>query len=111
MNELEKPWGNENVFEWYYRESTKDILINIESTNIQLSIIDAIAGIYKIINNGEPEKAMEFLYVLGELLIADSEGVGKVVIDEVVVQAEMLDFEKNVEHMLQHAEEERKDEI
>lgn len=110
MSGLEKPWGDRLVFDWYFEECDREIVVPIQNSNMGLAIVDAVSGIYDAVNHEHYEQAKSHLIKLGELLVGNAYNIGEDIMHDIVVDMQMEDFDNNLEHMLQHAEEERESE-
>lgn len=111
MSESEKPWGNELVFDWYFQECDREIVIPIKGSNMGLAIVDAVSGIYDAVNHEHYEQAKSHLIKLGELLVGNAYDIGEEIMHQIVVDMHMEGFDENLEHMLQHAEEDGEQDI
>lgn len=106
MSEYQKPWGDNDVFEWFTTVSQEDIIIPIgKGTGVGFSLIDALAGINNELENGNYELAQMFLRGVAELIIANSYGFGKEALDDLIVELNMLNIDEDIETILRHAEE------
>ncbi len=110
MSVSEKPWGNKLVFDWYFEECDKEIVVPIQNSNMGLAIVDAVAGIYNAVDHEHYDQAKDHLIKLGELLVGNAYNIGEDIMHDIVVDMQMDGFDEDLEHMLQHAEEERNNE-
>jgi hypothetical protein len=111
MSESKKPWGDGLVFDWYFQECDREIVVPIEGSNMGLAIVDAVSGIYDAVDSGRISDAKDHLIKLGELLVGNAYDIGEEIMHDIVVDMQMHGFEDDLEHMLQHAEEERDQEL
>jgi len=111
MSGSEKPWGNKLIFDWYHEECDREIVVPIQNSNMGLAIVDAVSGIYNAVDNEHYDQAKDHLIKLGELLVGNAYDIGEDIMHDIVVSMHMEGFEDDLEHMLQHAEEEREGEI
>jgi len=98
MNESENVWDNPEDF-WNYIEFNKKLIGISVSDEQGLDILNALRDIYLRIDK-EPNGAKEMLTMLGIVLLASSEGKGKIISNEIAVQAAMEEFEMHMNRIL-----------
>ena len=98
MNESKNAWDNPKDF-WEYVNSNKKLVGIAVSDEQGLDILSALRDIYFRIEK-EPDDAKQMLTMLGIILLASSEGNGKIVSNEIAVQAAMEEFEMHMNRML-----------
>ena len=98
MSESENAWDNPKDF-WDHVKSNKKLIGIAVSDDQGLDILNALRDIYLRIDK-EPDNAKQMLTMLGMILLASSEGQGKVISNEIAVQAAMEEFEIHMNRML-----------
>ena len=98
MNESENVWDNPEDF-WNHIQSNKKLIGIAVSDEQGLDILNALRDIYLRIEE-EPNDAKQMLTMLGIILLASSEGQGKVISNEIAVQAAMEEFDIHMNRML-----------
>jgi hypothetical protein len=98
MSESENAWDNPKDF-WDHIKSNKKLIGIAVSDDQGLDILNALRDIYLRIDK-EPDNAKQMLTMLGMILLASSEGQGKVISNEIAVQAAMEEFEIHMNRML-----------
>jgi hypothetical protein len=98
MNESKNAWDNPKDF-WEYVNSNKKLVGIAVSDEQGLDILNALRDIYFRIEE-EPDDAKQMLTMLGMILLASSEGNGKIISNEIAVQAAMEEFEMHMNRML-----------
>jgi hypothetical protein len=107
MSESKKPWGNDNIFDWY-REWDLEIAIGINE-HVKLSIMDALGSIYEEIVNNKMEEAAKQLCMLAEIVVSANLENSEELLGEYMVELGMYDIDKNIEHFFEHHAEEYKE--
>lgn len=70
MSESQTPWGENNVFDWYFSEEC-NVTVGVPfSNNRALEIIGALGTISKRIEEGDTEEASALLDLFARMLIA-----------------------------------------
>jgi hypothetical protein len=98
MNESKNAWDNPKDF-WEHVNSNKKLVGIAVSDEQGLDILNALRDIYFRIEE-EPDDAKQMLTMLGMILLASSEGNGKIISNEIAVQAAMEEFEMHMNRML-----------
>lgn len=70
MNESQTPWGENNVFDWYFSEECK-VAVGIPIGNERgLEVISALDSIYTRIEEGDLKEAQELILLFAKMLIS-----------------------------------------
>jgi hypothetical protein len=98
MNESKNVWDNPEDF-WQHVKSNKKLVGIAVSDEQGLDILNALRDIYLRVEE-EPSDAKQMLTMLGIVLLASSEGNGKIISNEIAVQAAMEEFEIHMNRIL-----------
>jgi len=99
MSESENAFLNNNEEVWdFIKEHPRYIGIPI-SNNKGLDILNALRDVW-IINKTSPEKANNMLTMLAAVLVSAEAGHGDEIVEEVLVQEAMMDFEEQAKEIL-----------
>jgi len=98
MNEPKNVWDNPEDF-WQHVKSNKKLVGIAVSDEQGLDILNALRDIYLRVEE-EPSDAKQMLTMLGIVLLASSEGNGKIISNEIAVQAAMEEFEIHMNRIL-----------
>jgi len=98
MNESKNVWDNPEDF-WQHVKSNKKLVGIAVSDEQGLDILNALRDIYLRVEK-EPSDAKQMLTMLGIVLLASSEGNGKIISNEIAVQAAMEEFEIHMNRIL-----------
>jgi len=98
MSESENAWDNPEDF-WNHIKSNKKLVGITVSDEQGLDILNALRDIYLRIDE-EPNDAKQMLTMLGIILLASSEGKGKIISNEIAVLAAMEEFDIHMNRML-----------
>jgi hypothetical protein len=99
MNESENAFLNNNEEVWdFIKEHPRYIGIPI-SNNKGLDILNALRDVW-IANKTSQEKANNMLTMLAAVLVSAEAGHGDEIVEEVLVQEAMMDFEEQAKEIL-----------
>jgi hypothetical protein len=99
MSESENAFLNNNEEVWdFIKEHPRYIGIPI-SNNKGLDILNALRDVW-IINKTSQEKANNMLTMLAAVLVSAEAGHGDEIVEEVLVQEAMMDFEEQAKEIL-----------
>ncbi len=96
--ESKNVWDNPEDF-WQHVKSNKKLVGIAVSDEQGLDILNALRDIYLRVEE-EPSDAKQMLTMLGIVLLASSEGNGKIISNEIAVQAAMEEFEIHMNRIL-----------
>lgn len=107
MEELQKPWGNMDIFEWYFSDDNeRAIMLPIGNTNA-INIISALETVRdKVAEQTEEstEFALETLYALAEIIIANAYDIGDEMAEEFIVSKSISNMDSVLDDILKGKE-------
>ena len=101
MKKSENAWEDNEEFEkvWDYIGENPLIMGLPISESKGIDILSALRDVYET-SKKNPENARVLLTLLANVLVAAAQGDGEEIVEEVIVQDAMLEFENNIKEIL-----------
>ena len=101
MTKSENAWEDKEELEqvWLYIKDNPLIMGLPISENKGLDLLSALRDIYET-NKKSPENAQVLLTLLANVLVGAAQGDGEEIVEEVIVQDAMLQFEEKMKEIL-----------
>ncbi len=106
MEELQKPWGDRNVYDWYESDDNNTMIaIPLGADGVHLNLVDALSDIRTAVQSDKNDLAIRMLNNLGEIIVLTSKGLGVEAAEELIVDTTMESFDEDLNNFLDgHAE-------
>ena len=101
MKKSENVWGDkeELVAVWKYIKENPLIIGLPISESKGIDLLSALRDVYET-SKKNPENAQVLLTLLANVLVAAAQGDGEEIVEEVIVQDAMLEFENSIKEIL-----------
>lgn len=101
MKKSENVWGDREELEevWKYIKENPLIIGLPISESKGIDLLSALRDVYET-SKKNPENAQVLLTLLANVLVAAAQGDGEEIVEEVIVQDAMLEFENSIKEIL-----------